>query len=763
MVHAGGQARAAVGKEGSRPPGASRAVAVLGIVCFCFVASSRPVGAQTTRRAAVLVPATRAAVVANPIRAGDEGDAELDGFVVRKGDPASADLLAAIEVAAREGKWEKAFAAASTLLDTRSEAMVRRPDGFHVSARAYVRQLLLGLPPAGRNAYRVFNDAIARRALEQSDSPEAGADGAGRVARLQDLFDRYFITSVGDRIADRLGDAKFESGDFAGAARCWAAISSDYPDTSLPASRILVKRAVALSRAESWEELRAVKSQLREKYADRSVRLGGRDVPVAALVDDSARSGGGADSPVASAPAARSESTRPAAADLLPAESARPVWQMLFQDGNLQEQIKRAALNTRGVGFDHRSVIPGAAAAEGRVYLNWLGIGMAVDAGTGKLLWRSEPFSRVVPRVQQVVLNGYDSGESSVLVSPGGDRLLLTNPAASTRMVTLNAAGVVFGVRPGGAQPRFVQMSVRPGSGTITCLSGTDGRLVWSSESQALPDLSALGILGRPQIVEDTVYVVTTPITMYQASEIDLTAISLADGTIRWKVALGAFGATANVRGMTNPPKPVLRREGERLYVLTGNGALLAVDLPGRRVEWAFTYPPGANISGRLVGSYRVAEPEQFESSIESCDGLLLFKEKGSNILYAVDPAGPSLKWQRRVDADVAVFSAGASMFYLLGNELSAIDPATRDMRWSARTPLGSRQFRPVVDGGRAYVFGLTGVYGVDLQGGAIRSFAGVGVDSGGGAVIRADDRLVCISTRAATAYAVPGKPGGGP
>jgi len=159
----------------------------------------------------------------------DDREGEPDGFVVRKGDPGLTDLLGAIDEATRDAKWEKAFAAISKVLEAPTDAMVRRPDGFYVSSRVHTQQMLVALPPAGRDAYRLFNDATARKALEQIDSPDAGDPSTSRIARLQDLFDRYFITSVGDQIADRLGDAKFESGDFVGSARCWGAIGADYP------------------------------------------------------------------------------------------------------------------------------------------------------------------------------------------------------------------------------------------------------------------------------------------------------------------------------------------------------------------------------------------------------------------------------------------------------------------------------------------------------------------------------------------------------
>jgi outer membrane protein assembly factor BamB len=683
----------------------------------------------------------------------DDREGEPDGFVVRKGDPGLTDLLGAIDEATRDAKWEKAFAAISKVLEAPTDAMVRRPDGFYVSSRVHTQQMLVALPPAGRDAYRLFNDATARKALEQIDSPDAGDPSTSRIARLQDLFDRYFITSVGDQIADRLGDAKFESGDFVGSARCWGAIGADYPDTSLAASRVLAKRAIALSRAGRWDELQAVKTQLREKYGGEPMRMGGRDVMIGSLLDGSAAS------PIASAPVTKRAGDVGTPLNLLPKQGTGPSWQMVFLYSDVEDQIRRLTFaNSRVSAYNPNSIIPAAVTTPDRIYLNWLGIGIAIDASTGKLVWRSENFSRIATRIQQTVLSGYDSGESSIAISPRGDKLLLVNGAVGPRTVTLQAAGVVMRAAVNGRivqQPQVVRISARPGSGTISCMGITDGRLLWSSEGDTVPELSSLSILGQPLIVDDVGYVIATSLGLgYQSTDLSLVAVSLSDGKIRWKMSLGALGMGGNVRGLITAPKPLLTRVGDRLYILTGNGALLAVDLPGQRIEWVFTHETFPMLASRVPGMYRGSEPELFGASMRLSGSMLYFKEKGSNILYALDTSGPSLKWKRPVDRDASVASADSSLIYLLGDELTAIDLMTREMRWSARTPLGSRQFQPFVEGSRAYVFGSKGIYGVDLQGGTMETFTSD--EANGGAVMRLGDRLICISSRSVTAYPIP-------
>jgi hypothetical protein len=160
-----------------------------------------------------------------------------------------------------------------------------------------------------------------------------------------------------------------------------------------------------------------------------------------------------------------------------------------------------------------------------------------------------------------------------------------------------------------------------------------------------------------------------------------------------------------------------------------------------------------------VSGVYRKSEAQEFSSSMRLEGGVLYFKERGGNSVYAVDTAGPGLRWQRRVDRDTTIAAVDGTSVYMLGEELSCIDMATREMRWSAPTPLGPRQFQPWVEGARAYVFGIKGLNGVDLRDGTTETFSGYA--KGGGAALRLGERMICVSNASVTAYPI-GKTEGG-
>ena len=82
------------------------------------------------------------------------------------------------------------------------------------------------MPPAGQAACRLFYDSEAKKLLDE-------AEGASELKNLERIYSAYFITSVGDNAADRLGDLYFELGRFDRAADCWLSVLRERPDTDL--------------------------------------------------------------------------------------------------------------------------------------------------------------------------------------------------------------------------------------------------------------------------------------------------------------------------------------------------------------------------------------------------------------------------------------------------------------------------------------------------------------------------------------------------
>src|SRR5262245_4378046 len=186
--------------------------------------------------------------------------------------PASSETKEAFddfERFARRGAWERATKALYAIPEAQAARFLDGPNGFIVSVAYKRRAVFAGLSPEGQAAYRLFYDSDAKKLLDQ-------AEGAAEQATLERLYSSYFLTSVGDNAADRLGDVYFEQGQFDRAADCWLAVLRERPDSELAPALMTVKAALALARAGRRSELEALRTEAADRYADEVVTIGGK-------------------------------------------------------------------------------------------------------------------------------------------------------------------------------------------------------------------------------------------------------------------------------------------------------------------------------------------------------------------------------------------------------------------------------------------------------------------------------------------------------
>lgn len=678
-----------------------------------------------------------------------------DGFSVRKVAKDVAEAMEEFERYSGKGEWEKAFSVLPPVADSGATGLVSAGNGVFVPIRSRYRQLLVGLNPTGREAYRVFHDSAARQGLAGiADTERTQGSSLNEVTRLQELYDAYFITTIGDQIGDRLGDARFESGDFGGAADCWGAVLRDFPDSTLSPLRLNMKRAIALARAKRWEEFRAASAYIREKFPTEPVRLGGRDVPAATVLNELS-----ATMPrVGTAPVVVSKPS-----PIRFPGSDEPLWQCIFADDTYLTEVDRMFRNSgmAGATLNPTMVSPRAIADDKRIYINWYGILMIIDQETGKLIWRSGPFNNLSSSLQQVVQLGFDSGTDQAIVPiPGTDKILLMSPSLTSRQVVQAGTGMI----------------IRAGSQQIACYSTTEPKRLWASEQSGL---ATWMLLGMPVLEGEILYAtgrsLTSTGTANAGMELSLLAIDPGSGRVLWTLPMGSMSVMSTVRNSATMPKPVLQVVRGILYVQTGNSAVVAVNLGARRVEWAYCWgkaapeqTPGtvAPAPQRLVrpgaievmGSavYQQIDPLQCPTSMAISEAGLFIKDRNSPTVHAIDLSGPSLKWSRPAELSSFIVGADANSVYLLGRQLDCIDAASKDLRWSSKTPGISGAVEPRMMGSHLYVYGARGLYDVDLATGDPKIFYGYDRDSYGGSILRVGNRLICVSNRSVTAYSLP-------
>jgi outer membrane protein assembly factor BamB len=669
------------------------------------------------------------------------------GFNIRKEAAKFNDALEDFSRYRDKKAWELAFRSLETLTEAKRDGMVPAGKGFYVPSRQRVISSLTSLPPEGKQAFRLFYDAKAKQLLEKAQSASREAPPSGdpadkpvdEVATLREVYEKYFISSVGDRAADRLGDALFETGDFAGAAAAWSAVLKEFPDTTLPKLRLQIKRCTALARATQWDRFDDALRQVRTEFAGERVSIGGKEVVAVEYLEQLRAAPSSKPATTSStkpttgpttATAPEPEIPEPTGPVALPTDDT-PAWQIKLTDEAMNRKLANALnMNQWAARFTNlRGAMPASCTDGRRVYVNWFGIIFAADVKTGKMLWRNRKFSELGDKLQNIVNSATDVDVYTATVAPGA-RLFVT--------------GLVFSNLGNYQEPvRLVSMN------------GRDGKVNWSSTNGSLSNWS---FLGAPVIVGDVVYAAAHT---RNGNDVSLLAIGTEKGELMWSVALGtAQGGNNPYRGGTIVPDCMLVPANGSVYVLTNNGAVIAVDSVARRVDWAYTFPAPPVMFEQNVwfgGPQPMPKPKMRAAAFID-NSTLYVKEENGDAVYAIDLAGPSLLWKRPIDREDTVARLDDGRLLVIGQDLGAIDTKgkTHPMTWSARMPDLFVRLTPVVTDGRVFAFAPRGIFEINTTNGdTARILRGADLDSFGGTLNRAPGRLIAVSNLAVTAYPV--------
>ncbi|HEV3022475.1 MAG TPA: PQQ-binding-like beta-propeller repeat protein [Pirellulales bacterium] len=653
-----------------------------------------------TARAQVVLAAPAAAEEANP------NDPKLPFHLPSQ----SSDVKEALEdfhrYASKE-TWERAFKALDKVQSGPPNALTPRGDGLMMPTRLLLRQALAELPAAGKQAYRLFHDADAKVLLDE-------AKGADEMTKLERILSSYFITSVGDVAADRLGDIYFEQGEMDRAADCWQAVLQYRPESALVRVRLLVKSAIALARAGRWDEFVELKRQVHERHAGETVVLGGKPVSAEEHLDALwATHQAEPTSAAAAQNAALSDLKLPATLD--------PAWQFRMLGPKEAQMLATMGQNWGWGRLPVSEMVPPAVIDDKRAYVNLLGYIVAIDLKTGKLLWRSAKFHDLVQKMQN---------------NPQGHQ-----PEQYNLAVAGDTLWAVFREQQQQGQPFRI--------GRWEAATGKAG---WNSSTVA--DLQPWNIMGNPLPVDDRVIVAASK--QGQGAELHLLSLAAADGKLRWSTHLGTHQADQNqMWGFRRTEQPSVIMYGGKVYVDTHAGALVAVDLQTGALDWGFTYDSQMPETNRWWGmpqeTLTAGPPLVVENKI-------YFKGMQSPRLYCIDLAGPTLVWKREVSKKSLLVGIDRERIYLGGEEVMAIDMKTRKLTWSTPVPMATGWIRPVMTEHRVYQFTSRGVYELDkTSGDQVRLFRGADLDSLGGTLLVTPEALVTVSNLSVTSYRVEG------
>ena len=643
------------------------------------------------------------------------------GFKAHVADDEVVTALADFERRAQEGAWEKAFKALDEMHAAKAGSLVRSARGVLVPIDDRIFEAVGALSPEGRKAFLLFYEARAQQLLD--DALQAKAEE--QVALAMNVYKRYFLTPAGAQAANLLGDAYFQIGKFAEAERCWQRLQESHPGHDFSEVRLRLKRAIAMRRAQHHEKYEQLAHTLRNQFVGETALIGGQNVQPGEVLD-ALEEGGTEDSELSGG----STMGLPQRVDIGNPGTKGPEWRIRFLSERDKKRLVMADGKYHGGPKDAISTYVPPIACDGRrVYCNWLGVCFAVDMNTGKLLWRSDSYSKLVDQLGEFV-RGRSSLSQYAIVADASHVIAVTLP--------VNRIGR------------------NSGPYRLRLFDAATGNMQW--DSMKISTLSETSFVGRPLMHGELVLVVTHE---NDSSRLVLSAFSLATGETAWELPLGDVTTTRSRRGSHQiKPLPELLTDRETLYIMTSGGAFISVDLHRRAINWLCTYrmPRHLRQSWDHYRSRPMTDAERFHSRGRMLlhDDIMYIKEGRSDRLYAMDLVNRRLAWERPVSEAATLVGMDNDSLYLLSNELDAIDRITRDLRWSRTLPVKVGGLSALVGRERILVFTSRGIYEMSKKNGDVLDiYRGHELSTGGGMLTMMHDRFLCVSGQSISAYPI--------
>src|SRR4051812_25754312 len=224
-------------------------ILALGTLVLLAAVDSRSAHAQFEKRLRAM-PAPAAAAVKGEKKAKDADAAadamqdlaekEFPGGAALKTDPEQQRLLKRAEQCVADGRLDLAAVLWQKVLDEAGDTLMTRDGKKYTSLAEEVERMLSTVDPLALKTYRIAADGEAQAVLARG-TPDKEEEALAIVVR------RYFLSSIGDDAAYKLGCYALDRHDFVGASRLFTKILERHPDPSMPKTEILLRLAVASS------------------------------------------------------------------------------------------------------------------------------------------------------------------------------------------------------------------------------------------------------------------------------------------------------------------------------------------------------------------------------------------------------------------------------------------------------------------------------------------------------------------------------------
>ena len=191
----------------------------------------------TTAASGQIFPGRQQILIAGDGTLQQEEPVPLENGAVLKTDPDLESIMEKADRFRQDDNYRVATQLWQAVLQRSGDALYSGDGEVYFSMVRQVEKVLSELPAEGLAAYRINADAEAAELLA------AAGDPLDRAA-LNQVVRRYFLSSLGDEAAFRLGCLYLDEYDFIGARRLFEKVVNHYPDPSVPMAEIHARIAL---------------------------------------------------------------------------------------------------------------------------------------------------------------------------------------------------------------------------------------------------------------------------------------------------------------------------------------------------------------------------------------------------------------------------------------------------------------------------------------------------------------------------------------
>lgn len=608
-----------------------------------------------TTLAAISVAATQSARAqdANPDQ--PVPGAERPAVVVEQTDPRpsvadvylndsleAADELTRADEMAKRGRWSEAAEIVHRISDSVGEKLVQRnAGGAFVSVRMAVSRMVTSWPRQGQAAYAGLAEPALQSALRRHAETR-------QIEPILRLFERYFATPAAAVLADRIGQAAIEAGDFGLAESVYHRVLQEHPDREAyrePYGAMLALLA-AMRGGTPAEPL--PEARLRWQGQDQSLADVLKSIDRGFVAHQAADEGpewntfGGnpqrdrAAGPTIGEPGLLWRAPLGSDGHADTADPAEPDW----------SEPVRGLMNSAVPAFP--------VVGDGRVYVQRNREVAALHLGSGAVAWRFIAESASEPSEM------YPDDRPPDATSPtyADGRVLASIPAE---------------------EPVFYQYDPARRGAELLSLDAADGRLLWRIDARALQlKPGELALDTSPIVAHDSVYVIARRRRTFGFEDSYLCRFSVVDGSLVFRVHLGSASTGAYVQQAAVVPA---LHDGV-LYACSGLGSVSAISAYTGEVKWARTYPRGSAGDGPAVSpapSSRVV----MNPVLRWDDRIVLLPPDGEGLLVLNADSGATLQTTPRAvlhEVDTLLGIRG-SLLCGIGGKAFCLDLSSGAMR----------------------------------------------------------------------------------